>query len=700
MSDITIAKYKIHPAIGIARLGNSPTDFYISPETTGGLPIACDASGNTTKDSSGHEKTVSSFKDAHGLIKRQAARFRIYVYDDKHPEGRELKIGDEIIGNATRGKLVDVKWTAYLANKKSAWYQFRELEGENGYAPDHPLRNADVTQNQKRQNLITDPGPQSVYGFAANGKTSAAFTRGQNPGYAQTFPPTGLLPNEVDSLGAVMTNVDPNKHPRLLVLGGFGNSGSTRPPVIENYVNNDGWFDDISDGPVTATLIYYSEDDQKNMSVEVSDPSWVIVGYPRYAPQITDMITMDDLITDLNVQQFGTNPYLYGTAPFNTATPVDCSDASALNTWRRRAKQYNPDYYPYFFRDIWPILQRPYYMQFTTAVLGISNAAHDTGPQGDFFVDWMAAPPDKETGADPFKARRQFVFGMLREEGEENLYYNHHVPEGTAMYNKPLMPLLCGDNPLSNTLPSKFLRLTDTQLFMLKQWAIGKFINEKSEDFKDDQAKLPVRKGEELDRGVLSNALGGAFCPGAETCWIMRNPAIYSSPYRINQNPAFLGLIFNMPVLSLMPKMSDGLEPGDITKYSGVPWQSDFNECSFNMTDITFEDWNELYPESVGNTLLPQMQQDQYVLWWPSHRPMQVYVPKEQRSDPKNPKKVTYSYTQAQWSRGIQQTQAGDLKMVTEWSKLGFLIRNSDPKSGILYVETEYTGDVNVDWSI
>ena len=40
------------------------------------------------------------------------------------------------------------------------------------------------------------------------------------------------------------------------------------------------------------------------------------------------------------------------------------------------------------------------------------------------------------------------------------------------------MPLLCGDNPLTNTAPSKFLRLTDYQLFILKQWADGCFINE------------------------------------------------------------------------------------------------------------------------------------------------------------------------------------------------------------------------------
>ena len=79
-------------------------------------------------------------------------------------------------------------------------------------------------------------------------------------------------------------------------------------------------------------------------------------------------------------------------------------------------------------------------------------------------------------------------------------------------------------------LPNKFLRLTDTQLFMLKQWANGYFINENSEDFQDNQTKSKPRKGEEIDRGVLSNALGGAFCPGAETCWIIRNPAIFSSP--------------------------------------------------------------------------------------------------------------------------------------------------------------------------
>ena len=69
------AIFRIHPAIGIARVGNSPNSFYIAPEVTGGLPIDCDHEGNPiVKDCK--EQPVSKFKDAQGRIRRQAARFR------------------------------------------------------------------------------------------------------------------------------------------------------------------------------------------------------------------------------------------------------------------------------------------------------------------------------------------------------------------------------------------------------------------------------------------------------------------------------------------------------------------------------------------------------------------------------------------------------------------------------------------------
>src|SRR5687767_11821656 len=94
----TTPVYRIHPGIGIARLGDSPTEFCISPEEPAALPIACTEGGNPLPGPGGAEKRVDKLKDSKGRIKRQAARFRVYVYDDDSPEGRPLKIGDPVAG--------------------------------------------------------------------------------------------------------------------------------------------------------------------------------------------------------------------------------------------------------------------------------------------------------------------------------------------------------------------------------------------------------------------------------------------------------------------------------------------------------------------------------------------------------------------------------------------------------------------------
>ena len=49
---------RIHPGIGIARLGNSPTEFFIGPEAPGEVANA------------GH-----TFKDARGRVKRRRRAF-------------------------------------------------------------------------------------------------------------------------------------------------------------------------------------------------------------------------------------------------------------------------------------------------------------------------------------------------------------------------------------------------------------------------------------------------------------------------------------------------------------------------------------------------------------------------------------------------------------------------------------------------
>src|SRR4051812_20150436 len=95
--------YKIHPAIGIARMGNSPESFP-GPTIPGVL-------ARPTK-----------YRDAQQRLKRQAASFWVYAYDDANPAAAptRIKVGP---GQA----VVGIEWTVHLANKKAAWFKFDGL---------------------------------------------------------------------------------------------------------------------------------------------------------------------------------------------------------------------------------------------------------------------------------------------------------------------------------------------------------------------------------------------------------------------------------------------------------------------------------------------------------------------------------------------------------------------------------------------
>src|ERR1700744_3014600 len=88
--DSMAPRYAIGPSIGTARLGNSPDQFYIEPNTPVGLPIACDAHGNILTQS-GRPVSVRQFKDTTGRVKRQGAYFRVFeILDDN--SSRELTL--------------------------------------------------------------------------------------------------------------------------------------------------------------------------------------------------------------------------------------------------------------------------------------------------------------------------------------------------------------------------------------------------------------------------------------------------------------------------------------------------------------------------------------------------------------------------------------------------------------------------------
>lgn len=549
--------YKIFPAIGVARVGNSEEN-YIAPESEGGLPIPRD----------GGEFSADDFRDAQGAMRRQAARFQVYRCDEDGAEQKPVIPGE--------GGVKHIEWTVHLANKKAVWYEFITNLGEDGYASNHPLRNADISDARERQQMIVDAGPRSLDGVNQH----AAFSRDSNSnGYPMTFPPEDIEPHKIDTLGDMYTDAEG----RCLVAGGHGHSGSKYRPVgITAYANNDGWWDDTSDGPVSAVLVMENGD-----RIDVT-PAWVLVGPPAYAPQILNLVTLYDTIYDVVVRKMGRRP-----------------DIFQNDVW-------NSDYQPDWETEIKPILQRGENYPWVVAIPPVPHT----------FNYALLGNPDPQ-----YNGLRDYYFNIMRAPNEENSL-------NSSENGYTMMPFLAGDDVVGNQQTSKYLKLTDTQYFMLQQWAAGKF--------KAGGDGAGEAAGDHLTRASLENCVGGAFSPGIEMTWISRNPLIYDEPFRVKPRA-------DLPIpLSLSTDFAKGLEPGDVTKYMAIPWQADFNECS---------------SQPIG---------DRIVWWWPAQRPSFVYTEAGRKK-------------QRAWV-GIDYDQnapdfiqfADDLDMVKKWQDLGFIYNVGD----------------------
>lgn len=296
----------IHPSVGIARLGNSPEQFYLAPQQIGQLPFEADPFGNRLGP-------VQHFKDDAGRVRRQGQPF--VLLDDS---GQEVTLANEAVQS--------IQWTVHLANKKAAWYQYSELKGNLLYGPQNsytqqqvPLRNPNISGESQRQQLIIDPGPRSI----AGAKQHISFTADKAPaGYPVSYPPSNVkYGTAVTTLGDLLTdNVG-----RLVVLGGFGNAGGNEP--LTSYGGSNTWHDDIADGPVYCTLTW------KDGRVEHLQ-AWVVVGSPDFAPEIVNISTLSDTMFDVGVRFHDLVPALYSNG------------------------QFNQDFQANFSRDIEPILTR------------------------------------------------------------------------------------------------------------------------------------------------------------------------------------------------------------------------------------------------------------------------------------------------------------------------------------------------------
>jgi hypothetical protein len=284
---------KIFPPIGVARLGKSASDYFIGPERPADPDVP-----------------AGGFRDAGGLIKRQAAHFRLFGFD---AAGAPTEIN---LDNAQ-----SITWTVHIANTKAAADQFF------GKAEANPgPRNPTVVN---RDQLKLDPGPLTVAGANPG---FADLSQSAANGLAKEFTiDQQFLGQQIRlTLGTVTTD----DKGRLLVLGGHGESASPTGVSIHtgNFANHDGWYDDIADGVVTATVRL------NDGSTPVVASAWVLCAPRKYAPGIHTIVTLYDTLFQAAVDH---DPSL---SPFS-----------------------NPAFQPSLAADILPILTRAANMRWVYA---------------------------------------------------------------------------------------------------------------------------------------------------------------------------------------------------------------------------------------------------------------------------------------------------------------------------------------------
>lgn len=572
------------PAIGFARIGSSTAEgkdgFFVGPEVPEQPALG-----------------LGEYKDKSGALKRQAARFRIFGYD---AEGR-------VVGELDATNAV-IEWTAHLANKKAAWYEFQLAldipEASRADAPPSRIRNAPV-KGEERKSLVIDPGPRSIGGL----DTAGAAYRFDGGKFFHLPVPLGEL--RTDEAG------------RLLVLGGHGLSQSAvgQPPA--DFANNDGWHDDVSDGPVDATV----KIGDKEIPV---DGAWVIVGPPNYAPALKTVRTLHDLLLERMVS--------WGLLK----APAEVS----------------------FQKHIRPIFERLSGLQWVNqgfASLFGAGAPMDAGRLRVRLADNNAANTE-------FRA---WINEQFRNPGVDRL----GKTLWPGLYGDALDSFVSARGPkpdLSVLVPAGLASLTRLQLAWLQRWSEGKFKNDLDLDAKHptvlDDVALADRPSA-LDEAALAHCLADAFHPGCEVTWIMRNRALYSSAFRIRRRPPgtpereFGDVLTPAVALSPMGPLN-GATAGDLTKWMAVPWQTDTASCLSGYAFFrTSESLPTFWPARVPNDVLREVE-------------YQLLMDKD--ADPAQ--RIAAFQTRKDWFRVFDGNGMDDIaKMITAFDKLGIVEEREGP---------------------
>jgi hypothetical protein len=467
------------------------------------------------------------FRGADHGIKPQAARFRIYKVEID--AGENEVVTEEIVA----GKHVEIEWSVSLANRKAAGFR---IEDTLARAPNPGLRNNGL---DRKKLVISADG--SVAGAGTSGPELSGTIEFANPNTTGTKVPNIILAKlRTDDAG------------RLLVVGGPGTSGSPLNASIDVFSDNDGWYDSVSDGPVSATLRI------KGQSQDVV-PAWALVTVPRYAPGIQGIVTWYDQA--VNMARTGSD------GRFNSPRTTS------------------------FTRDIFPILRR------ADNLSGVHGVAHANGAVRPLSDDERIAG-----FADP--SERAAIASRLTQTAADA-----REPERRPPATMPR--LFSGANPAPDGPVFTFLALTRYQLAHIDNWVHGNFDDDwtGSPPAPVPFAQIPVaRQAWALCEAALENCVGGSFYPGIEGTYDISRSATYHphdnlrSEFRIDPaHPAgFLTEKMALPWQADFVDCSNfwwpSQRPDDVTLKAGakVRWDRGVADLGGNRHLKMVESWSEL----------------------------------------------------------------------------------------------------------
>jgi len=345
---------------------------------------------------------------------------------------------------------------------------------------------------------------------------------------ADLFPDMDTSGGAIDTLGELATD----DAGRLLVIGGYGRAAGwsiAESVPLEDDVNNDQWFDDTSDGPVSATLVF---DDGSRAQVQ---GGWVTATDPSYAPQILNVVSLWDDVYDVWVRELGLAP--------------DVFDGDHGG--------YQASYLPTFDDQLSPIFKAASLQQWVANIGPHASSAH---------AELASITAQDDPATTPLA-------------GLSAIFRDPSRP--TRGDTTALMPLHLGD---AN---EAFLTLRRTQYFFLERWNAGKGGFRPGAGTSLGPGEL-LDKATMVNciGGRFSPGIDLTFVMREPAVYVQPWQTSGAGPFRIKAKALGYDALPPDPrpllTAGYVPRHveQDGLEPGDLSKFMAIPWHTDYNSCA------------------------------------------------------------------------------------------------------------------------